>query len=212
MQRGNCLTAILLGAGASKRMGKNKLLLPWGKKTILQHCLDTLLRTEVKEVILVVNDETEPIACQNRNRRIKVVLNPHYREGMSRSIQQGIEASNPNCKGFLIALGDQPSIPPRTINVLIKAFHEHKGKIILPSFKGMWGHPVIFPQSYKAELLRLKGDEGGRTILKRYPEMVYAVPVKAHGVVRDIDTPKDYKKELKMRQRTIRPKKKERLL
>ncbi len=193
----NSVTAILLCAGESKRMGENKLLLPWGKKTILHQSLQALLRSRVKEVILVVNDHTESIARTILDRKVKVVLNSNYRKGMSSSIQKGVEATDLNCKGILIALADQPSIRSRTINALIDAFHEKGEKIIVPSFRGKSGHPVIFPQTLRWELLRLKGDEGGKTILRRHPEEVHVVPVRASGVLMDIDTPRDYRKALR---------------
>lgn len=191
------ISAILLGAGESKRMGQNKLLLPWGKRTILHQSLQALLHSRVKEVILVVNDHTEPLAHTLHERRVKIVLNSDYRRGMSSSIRKGVEATGPDCKGILIALADQPTIQSRTINVLIEAFHEKREKIIVPSFRGKRGHPVIFPQKFREELLRLIGDEGGKTILRRHPKEVHVVPVRASGVVRDIDTPRDYRKELK---------------
>lgn len=197
------ISAILLGAGESKRMGENKLLLPWGKKTILHQSLKTLLNSRVKEVILVVNDHIDPLIRTIHHRRVKVVLNPDYRQGMSRSIQKGVEATDPDSHGILIALADQPFIRSRTIDVLIDAFHERKGRIIVPSFRGKRGHPVIFPQKFREELLRLVGDEGGKTILGRHPEEVYVVPVKASGVVRDIDTPTDYRKALRTRKKPI---------
>ncbi|MDO9351135.1 MAG: NTP transferase domain-containing protein, partial [Deltaproteobacteria bacterium] len=77
------ISAILLGAGESKRMGKNKLFLPWGKRTILEHCLQTLLRSMVKEVVLVFNDRMGEIAHYLREKGVKVVGNPDYKEGMS---------------------------------------------------------------------------------------------------------------------------------
>lgn len=191
------ISAILLGAGESKRMGQNKLLLPWGKKTILHQSLQALLHSRVKEVILVVNDHIGPIVHTLHDRRVKVVINPDYRQGISRSIQKGVEATDPNCNGILIALADQPFIQSRTINVLIEAFHEKGEKIIVPSFRGKRGHPVIFPKKFREELLRLIGDEGGKTILRRHPEEIQVVSVKASGVIRDIDTPRDYRKELR---------------
>ncbi len=191
------ITAILLGAGESKRMGQNKLLLPWGKRTILERSLQTLLNSRVKEVILVVNDQTQEKARQWEDQRVKVVFNPEYRKGMSRSIHQGIRTSDPISEGFLIALGDQPTLKSRTINLLIEAFQKAEGKIIAPSFQGRRGHPVIFPRKYREELLKLRGDEGGKSILNRHSKEVLVVPVRSKEVIRDIDTPGDYKEGLK---------------
>ena len=188
------ISAILLGAGESKRMGANKLLLPWGKKIVLTHCVDTLLQSIVKEVIVVIGDRTKVIENQLRGRKVKVVINPQYRKGMSTSIQKGIRAVDPNSHGILIALGDMPFLVSRTVNSLIRAFSQGKGTIVVPSFRGRKGHPVIFHRRYKKELLQLKEDVGGKAIIERHQEEVRLVQIRSEGVVKDIDTWKDYKK------------------
>ena len=193
------ISAILLAAGESKRMGKNKLFLSWGKRTILEHCLQTLLRSKVKEVVIVLNDPMKEKRDRLKDRKVKVVMNPHYKKGMSTSIRCGLKALDPKSNGILIALGDQPFIKTRTINALIGAFGRAKGKIIVPSFRGRRGHPVIFHRKYEEELLRLRGDAGGKTIIMKHPEDVHIIPVKSEGVIRDIDTWRNYKKELRMR-------------
>jgi len=189
MQR---ISAILLGAGESKRMGRDKLLLPWGKKTVLEHSLQVLLASEVDEVIVVLAHPIKGIDGRLIKKGVKVVLNPEYRKGMSSSIRRGIQALSPKSGGILIAFGDMPLMKRRTINALIKVFRRTEGKIIVPSFNGRRGHPVIFPRNYERELLRLKGDKGGRIILEKHSEDVYVISVKSEGVVRDIDTWSDY--------------------
>ena len=191
------ISAILLGAGESKRMGANKLLLPWGKKIVLMHCVDTLLQSIVKEVIVVLGDRTKVMESQLKGRKVRVVMNPHYRRGMSTSIQRGIRAIDPNSHGILIALADMPFVSARTINALIGAFTQGKGEIIVPSFRGRKGHPVIFHKRYKKELLQLRGDMGGRSVIERHLEEVRLVRTKSEGVVKDIDTWKDYGKRVK---------------
>ena len=191
------VSAILLGAGESKRMGVDKLSLPWGKKTVLDHCLETLLKSEVKEVIVVLSPRDKMLKGLSQRRKVKAVVNPLFRKGMSTSIRRGLQTIHPNRQGILIALGDQPYLKMRTINALIRTFGQGKEGIILPSFQGRMGHPVIFHNKYKKELLNLKGDVGGRSIIEKHPEDVRVVPVKSEGVVKDIDTWQDYVKELK---------------
>jgi molybdenum cofactor cytidylyltransferase len=123
---------------------------------------------------------------------------------MSVSIKKGIRGIHPRCDGILIALGDQPFLKTRTINALIHAFDQGRGGIIVPSFRGRRGNPVIFHRRYKKELLNLRGDVGGRSIVERYPKDVQVVPVKSIGVVKDIDTWQDYQRkneELRMKGR-----------
>jgi len=191
------ISAILLGAGESKRMGKNKLLLPWGKKTIFEHCLQTLLRSEVKEVIIVINDRLKEFIRPIHAQKIKVVINPHYKRGMSTSIRRGVQAIAPGSEGVLIALGDQPFIKTRTINAMIKAFAQGRKGILIPSFRGKRGNPVIFHRRFRRELLELKGDVGGKSIIKNHPGEILDIPLKSEGVVKDIDLWEDYRENLK---------------
>ncbi len=105
------VSAILLGAGQSKRMGVDKLSLPWRKKTIFQVCLGVLLRSDVHEVIAVVNERVRKLVAEWEDEKLKVVVNPDFRKGMSTSIQRGLKALSPESEGILFALGDQPYHP-----------------------------------------------------------------------------------------------------
>jgi molybdenum cofactor cytidylyltransferase len=193
------VSAILLGAGESKRMGRNKLSLRWGKKTIVEHCLDTLLRSDAQEVIVVLSNPIEWMNDRWEGQYVKVVRNPYYKRGMSTSIRRGLRTIDPSSHGILIALGDQPLVKTRTINALIHAFVQRRGTIVIPSFQGKQGHPVIFDRRYLKELLKLKGDVGGRSIIDKYPEEVWLVRVRSEGVTRDIDTWEDYRKEFRVK-------------
>ena len=188
------ISAILLGAGKSRRMGFDKLSLPWGKKTVFERCLETLLRSKVQELVIVLGLRNKGVGNLLRGKNIKTVTNPRAEGGMSTSIRRGLQAIHPRSDGILIALGDQPFLKTRTINVLIRTFAQGKGGIIVPSFRGRRGHPVIFHKKYRKELLNLKGDVGGKSLLERYPRDVIVVPVKSEGVVKDINTWQDYKK------------------
>jgi len=182
------ISAVLLGAGESKRMGVDKLSLPWGRKTMLEHCFETLLRSQVQELVVVLSIRNKGIRNLFQGRKVRIVINPLSKMGMSASIRRGLQEIHPHCHGILIALGDQPLLKTRTINALIRAFNQGKGGIIVPSFRGKRGHPVIFHRRFKKELLNLKGDAGGRSIIESHPEDVRVVPVKSIGVVKDVDT------------------------
>ncbi len=200
IEGGRMVSAILLGAGESKRMGRDKLSLPWGKKTVFEHSLGTLLQSDVGEVIVVLSHLNGPMGRKKNQRSgqaIKAVKNPYYKRGMSTSIRRGLRAIDPSAQGILIALGDQPLIKAKTINALIHAFVRRRGTIVVPSFRGKKGHPVIFHRRYLHDLLRLKGDAGGRSIIEKHPEEVWLVRVRSEGVTKDIDTWKDYRKIVK---------------
>ncbi len=192
------ISAILLGAGQAKRMGVDKLSLPWGRRTVLEHCFNALLESDVEELVVVLSLRNKRLKKLFQARKVRVVINPYSDKGMSTSIRRGVEALRPESDGILIALGDQPFLKTGTINVLIHAFNQGEGQIVLPSFRGRRGHPVIFDRKYKRELLNLKGDVGGRSVVERHPEDVRVVRVKSMGVVRDVDTWQDYKHPLRI--------------
>jgi molybdenum cofactor cytidylyltransferase len=193
------VSAILLGAGESKRMGENKLLLPWGKTTVFQHCLEAHLRSKAKEVIVVLSARTKRAVGEVKGNKVKVIVNPHYKKGISTSIRKGIGAISRGSQGILIALSDQPLLKTRTIDALIHAFERKGGDIIAPSFLGRKGHPVIFHIKFKKDLLKLQGDTGARSILRKYPESVRMVRVRSEGILKDIDSWEDYRYELRVK-------------
>ncbi len=188
------VSALLLGAGESKRMGFDKLSLPWGSNTMIERCFETLLQSRVEELVVVLGIRNKGIKDLFLGRGAKIIINPRSKMGMSTSIRRGLQAIRPGCHGILIALGDQPFLKARTINALIRAFVQGKEGIIIPSFRGRRGHPVIFHKRYRKELLSLRGDVGGRSIIERHPEDVRVVHLKSEGVVMDVDTWQDYRR------------------
>jgi len=193
------ISAILLGAGEGNRMGRDKLSLPLGKRTVFQRSLETLVRSEVDEVIVVVREEPGDWKDHVKDKKVRFVFNPDYRRGMSTSVRRGIHAIHPKSRGILIALGDQPFLKSRTIDALIRAFLKARGSIVLPSYRGKRGHPVLFDRSYEKGLLQLEGDVGGRSVIEKHSERVVAVRTRSKAVIQDIDTWKDYEKACKMK-------------
>jgi molybdenum cofactor cytidylyltransferase len=189
------ISAIVLAAGESKRMGMTKQLLDVGGKPLLQHILDRIHQTEVDEVILVLGHEAERIQEKIPTPGAKVVLNPDYRQGMITSIRQGLQALDPRSEAFFIVLGDQPGIEPRVYNLLIQEFRNRfpRKSIFLPIHKGRRGHPALFSVKYRREAFRIEGDMGFRKVLEMYPQEVFLVELESESIVNDLDTPEDYR-------------------
>jgi molybdenum cofactor cytidylyltransferase len=186
------LSAILLAAGESRRMGRLKQLMPLGESTIIEQAIDNLSASAVDEVIVVVGHKAAEIKEAISTRSVKIALNPNYQQGMSTSIIAGLKLINPRAEAVMLALGDQPLVDSQTINHLIDEFHKGDKGIALPTYKGIRGHPVILAARYKTELLELKGDIGAREIIKHHPEDVLEVAVDSAGIISDIDTEEDY--------------------
>ena len=190
------LSAILLAAGESKRMGELKQLMPLGKSTLLEQAIDNLLNSSVDETIVVVGHRAEEITEAIATKPVKIMLNHNYRQGMSTSIIAGLILVDPKSQAVILALGDQPLVESRTINQLIDAFNSHDKGIAVPTHRGKRGHPIIFDIKYKAELLEMEGDIGGREIIRQHPDDVLEVAVDSESVISDIDTKDDYQSQV----------------
>jgi molybdenum cofactor cytidylyltransferase len=182
------VSAILLAAGESKRMGKPKLLLPFGDSTIVEQAINSLLNSKINELIIVVGYRAEELVGKIAKKPVKIVLNRQYQQGISTSIIAGLKTVDKDTRGIMIALGDQPLVDSRTIDRLIEEFQKHDRGIIIPVCQGRRGHPVIFPIKYEEELLQLEGDVGGKQIVKDHPDEVLEVAVNCEGILIDIDT------------------------
>ena len=193
------ISAIVVAAGESKRMGQTKLLLNLEGKAILQRVLDNLCRSQVDEVILVLGHEAERILQTVDTDRVKVVINKNYREGMITSIAQGLMNLNDKVDAFFIVLADQPRVNPEVFNRLIAEFRRvtPQKNIVLPTFRGRRGPPALFGAKYQKEAFRIKGDVGLRQILQEHPDDILAVEMDTDSILQDIDTPDDYQKQLK---------------
>lgn len=186
------VSAILLAAGESKRMGKPKQLMPFGRSTILEQTIDNLLNSEVSEVIVVLGYRAEEMIKTVAIKPVKVVINPAYHQGMSTSIVTGLNLVDDEAQAVMLALADQPLVDSKTMNRLIDEFFNHDKGIAIPVYQGRRGHPIIFSIKYKGELLKLTGDIGGRQIIKQHPDDVLEVAVGCESINIDINTPSNY--------------------
>lgn len=193
------LTVIVLAAGMSQRMGgENKLLLPFGDKTMLETTLDHIFASGLQEVVVVVGHEAERVRALLKDRRVKVILNPDYQSGMTSSIQAGIREASPRTEGFMICLSDMPLIEATTYRSLADAFLEKKKTderlIVQPFFENTPGNPVIFSAFYKNDLLALDFPEGCKPVVQANRDFVVQVNVATDAVLLDADTPEMYNK------------------
>jgi molybdenum cofactor cytidylyltransferase len=190
------ISAILLAAGESRRMGRTKQLLSFGQSTILEETVKRLLDSMIDELIIVLGYDAERLrgSLLLRDKRIKFTVNPRYSEGMSSSIRCGVLSADSTAEAFLIALADQPLIRPEVINLLIDRYLSSRSGIVVPVYRGVKGHPVIFSKKYLKELASLSGDIGARRLLEKYAEDVETVKVDSAEILLDIDREEDYVK------------------
>ncbi len=183
------ITAIVMASGHSKRMGKNKLLMNYKNKPIIQHTLETINKCNLEEKILIT--QYKEVEKLGKELKYKVIINKDSHKGQSESIKLGLINSKES-DGYMFFVGDQPLLSEETINKLIATFEEDKTYIIIPRCSGVNGSPVIYPSIYKEELLKLEGDKGGKQIIKTSSKVKY-VEVDKESLF-DIDNETDYNK------------------
>lgn len=188
------LAGIILAAGLGTRMGTGlcpaKQLLPLRGRPVLAHVIQNGLAAQLDPLILVLGHQAQQIMAGIDVSRTRVVVNPLYRTGMAGSIRVGIGAVGPDCDGAIFLLGDQPLVDRSVLLKLIQAFSG--SGIVMPTFDGRQGNPVIFGAEFFSQLEQLKGDTGGRVLFEAHAELITRVPVETDGVCFDLDTPEDY--------------------
>lgn len=189
--------AMILAAGESKRMGKPKLLLPFGEKTMIETVIDRVIQSKAEKILIVLGSNREKIEKKIGNLPLEIAVNPDFREGMLSSVQRGLEALPEEARAVLIFLGDQPSIPSEVIDSVIDAFRKTGKGIVLPVYKGERGHPVLIDMKYRHEVENLNPEVGLRELVYGQPDDILEVEVDDAGILRDINDIEDYTREIK---------------
>ena len=185
----NNIQHLLLAAGASKRMGKPKQLLPWGNKTLIEHQIHVLLETNNK-VSVVLGAYSDKISKIIKQFPIEIYTNLDWENGMGTSISYGLKMlieKHPEVEAVLISLIDQPLIKSTHFKKMMDLFQPGNNEIIVSySEKGWSGSPVLFDKVYFKELLKLKGDQGAKRIVQKYRNSVKLID--GGDFLKDIDT------------------------
>lgn len=186
------VSAIVLAAGASRRMGRPKQLLAFGQGTMLGGVIESLLLSRVQEVVVVLGHRAEEVRSSIVSSPVRVVINPEPDRGMFSSVQCGLGAASSDADALLIALGDQPFLRPELIDALIQAFRGHSLRIVAPTWRGRRGHPILLGAVYAPEIMGMGAGSTLRDLVRRHAEDILEVSVRTDDVLRDIDTPEEY--------------------
>lgn len=177
------IRGIILAGGCSSRMGRNKLALKIGNKTIVDRVIENAMASKLNELVLVHGKYDVETS-------IRKIYNSDYELGMSSSVKKGIEDFKGD--GVMLLLGDMPYVTPQIINILYEKFITSDKNIIAPVFDGRRGNPVIIGKKYFKELSENTGDKGARDIIKNNMEDVKLVEVKSEGIFIDVDDEEIY--------------------
>jgi molybdenum cofactor cytidylyltransferase len=194
------LSALILAAGSSTRMGRPKQLLPFGNRPLLQVVIDEAVGSCAQEVVLVLGDHADEIRealLLPENDRVRVGVNPDYRLGQSTSLRLGLGMADPRSETAAVLLGDQPGVTAALIDRLADDCRHSGAFIMRPVYRTaaggqVPGHPVFLARSIWGEIQTLQGDQGARSLIKAHPDWLAEIRV-AGPPPRDIDTPEDYR-------------------
>lgn len=195
MGPGNKKAAIVLASGVSKRFGPdNKLTMPLEGKSIIEKTIEHLEQSNIDEIITVTGHQGGLVRRALQNHNTIFIKNPDYSKGLGTSIHAGILSLGMDVGAALIVLGDMPFVDPETVNLLLGAHENRKGKLIfVPTYRRKRGNPVLWDKALFPELLSLRPGHGGKKIIKEKPEFVQEINVGDDGILIDIDLPKDLK-------------------
>jgi molybdenum cofactor cytidylyltransferase len=185
--------ALILAAGSSRRMGSQKLLLPFGQSTIIETVIDNVLNSSIDHVMVVLGANQKKIQDTIGNLPVQFCHNMEHERGMLSSVICGIRALPQDAITALIFLGDQPGIPPAVTNTVIDAYNEELVGIVIPVHNHRRGHPLLVDMKYRKEIEHLDLEEGLRALRHHFPDDVLEVDVDEPGILVDIDTREDYK-------------------
>ena len=188
------ISSILLAAGQSKRMkNENKLLKKYKKKYLINHILQSLIKSKVNKIIVVLGHENRKIKeISLKSKKITFVFNSQYLKGISTSIKCGLKKISKKNIGFLIVHADMPLVSKTILNTLCLGLKNKKKEIVLPVYKKKVGNPLAFKYSMIKSLKKIKGDKGAKKLIRLNKPKVQLVKIKSKSILIDFDQLKDF--------------------
>ncbi len=189
---GSNVAAIILAAGGSVRFGQPKQLLLWEGRPLVAHSADTAWAAGLDPIIVVTGAVAQQVAAALKGRPVQILQNYRWQEGMSSSVSVGLAALPAETQAAVFMQIDQPLVTPQFLHTLVARWQETGSDIVVPTWEGKHGAPVLFGQALFPELAQLSGDVGGRALFSRYPQRMTTLPVTDPASLADADTPEAY--------------------
>jgi len=186
------ISSILLAAGQSKRMkGENKLTKKFRGVSLIKHSVKNILASTVDELIVVLGHQKEIIEqLIDKNEKIKLVFNKDFESGMASSIKTGVNHLSKNTEAFFICLGDMPLVNFNIYNQLIQS--RNQKDILVPTYKGQQGNPVLFNKLMKTKIMNITGDTGAKKILELNKDKILKLEINDQSIIQGFNTQKDF--------------------
>lgn len=185
------IAVVILGAGRSRRMAPHNKLLVTDKagKPMIARVVDNVLSSHGRPILVVTGHQAEQVEQALGGRPVRYVHAADYAEGLSASLKAGISAVPPECAAAIVCLGDMPLVTGRMIDRLMSMYDPDEGRlIVLPTFRGKQGNPMLWDKRFFPEILGISGDSGARFLIGKHTEAVCEVEMADDAVLRDFDT------------------------
>ncbi len=189
------IAGLILAAGESSRMGTDKATLTYRGRTFLELILHTLGEGGIERIVVVLGHHAQEIQRQTKIEAAHAVVNPDYRSGQTSSLQAGLRslrADNPDA--VLLCLVDHPAVRAETVRSIVATFRRCGAPVVIPTYQGRRGHPVLIGRQVFDELLQLAPDAGADSVVRRYRPATQFVEVEDEGVAIDVDDPESYRR------------------
>ena len=185
------VAALVLAAGRSRRMGQFKPLLPFGDRTVIDHCIDNLRRGGVESIVVVVGHRAADLQHHLQTASVVFAVNPEPDSEMSDSIARGVSRIPAGTKAILITPADHPAVPAAVVAHIIETWQKGAA-LVVPTWDGRGGHPVLVDSAFRNELLGLDRSRGLRSLFESHPDQVTRLSADSSYIARDLDTWDDY--------------------
>jgi molybdenum cofactor cytidylyltransferase len=189
------IAGLVLAAGESSRMGRDKALLVYRGRTFIETIALKLREAGVEQVAVVLGHNADIIRQKVNLAPAHIVVNHHYRRGQTSSLQEGLtdlERRDPRLDGIVMCLVDHPAFEAATVSALIADFHRAPAAVVIPSHQGRRGHPVLIARGLFAPLLALRPDQGANSVIRTYSDRIRTIEVADPGILVDVDVPESY--------------------
>jgi molybdenum cofactor cytidylyltransferase len=216
------IAGLILAAGESSRMGRDKALLPYRGRTFLETIIHTLREAGIERVAVVLGHHAEEIRRAANLEGVETVVNPDYQRGQTSSLQAGLRAlakmrpefsvaaaSSPpsavpnggdediaatagEIEAIVLCLVDHPAVTSASIRKLVECFLTSRASVVIPTYQSQRGHPVVIGRDLFSELQNLSPGEGANLIVRKHRDQTRFVEVDDPGILLDVDDPDTY--------------------
>ncbi len=189
------IAGLILAAGESSRMGTDKAVLTYRDRTFLELVAQTLQEIGIERIAVVLGHHAQEIQRHVKIEAAQILINPDYKSGQTSSLKVGLRSlTADDVEAIVLCLVDHPAVSAETLTRLVAAYRESGAPVVIPTYRGRRGHPVLIGRQLFDELLGLAADAGADSVLRKFRQTTRFVEVEDEGILIDVDDPKSYRR------------------